>query len=399
MVDWATVRDDLLIEIARRFGTPTYVYDMGQVSARAAELRRALPQADLRYAVKANPNGAILRKLSGLGFGAEAITLGELERATRAGVPPERIVVGGPGQDETLIGRSLELGVGLVSLDSSSQWRLWEGMLARKGDHRVPRFLVRINPQLDPQTHPHLATGSADSKFGVPPEEGLELAGMLAAANLLAGFHFHVGSQITSLEVYRTLSEVVDHVYRAYPQSDLIDLGGGFAVPGFPLAEFAELANELASRHGLGLILEPGRYLVAEAGLLLTRVRHVKDGPLRHVIADAGMAELLRPALYSARHPVRRLHDDARGADAASEADLDGPLCENADRLAPAVELPESLAPGDLLAVEQAGAYGMAMASNYASSLRPAEVAVDDGEARLVRARETVDDLLRLELA
>jgi diaminopimelate decarboxylase len=381
--------DDLLREVAERFGTPSYVYDLAVLRGQVRLLREALPAAELRYAVKANPNGSVLRELAALSVGAEVITLGELERAFRALVPADRLIVGGPGHDARLIERASELGVAYVSLDSRSQWELWR-------ERRKPptRFLVRINPQLDPRTHVHLATGAADSKFGVPPSEALDLAVELAQQGLLAGFHFHVGSQISSLSVYEQLSEIIDRVFTARPEADTLDLGGGFAVPGFPLDAFAALAEGMARRHGARLLLEPGRFVVAEAGVLLTTVRHVKTGKVRHVIADAGMADLLRPALYGARHPVRVVGERAGGG----PVDLDGPLCENADRLAQDAWLPADLARGDLLVIEEAGAYGMSMASNYASSLRPAEVVVDGSEVRLARRREVVDDLFRLEL-
>jgi diaminopimelate decarboxylase len=404
VIGLSAVNDRLLTEIAADYGTPAYVYDLDAIRDRASRLRSLFPDADLLYAVKANSNGAVLRELAGLGLGAEVITLGELERAQRAGVPPRLLLVGGPGQDDQLIGRAIELGAARVSLDSASQWELWRGRV--EGRNELPRFLVRINPQLDPRTHPHLATGAAESKFGLPPAEGLELAAELAERALFAGFHFHVGSQIRSLDVYGELRTVVEKLYSARPEGDTLDLGGGFAVPDFPLEEFASFARRLASDLHVRLLLEPGRFLVAEAGVLLTRVRHVKRGPIRHVIADAGMADLLRPALYGAEHPVRRVGESPcavvggvrAGVAAGTAADIDGPLCENADRLATRARLPDDVRAGDLLAVEQAGAYGMAMASNYASSLRPAEVAVSGGASRLVRSRESVEDLLRLEI-
>ena len=396
------VTDELLAEAARRFGTPLYVYDLQRIRNQVERLRDALPMARLFYAVKANPAKALLTELRGAGLGAEVITLGELERAHRAGFPAGEILLGGPGHDALLIERALELQVGLVSLDSLSEWELWRGFLderlGRASSNRLPRFLVRVNPQLDPGTHPHLATGAPESKFGTTPVEARLLAAELGQHELLAGFHFHIGSQISSTDSYRPLSNLAADLFAEFPAAGLLDLGGGFAVPGFPLEEFAGYATSLADDLKANLLLEPGRLLVAEAGVLLTTVRHVKRGPVTHVIADAGMADLLRPALYGARHPVRRL-GEAANIQGSHRVQLDGPLCENADRLALEADFAGEPVPGDLLVVEEAGAYGMAMASNYASSLRPAEVTVDGNELRLVRNRETVEDLMRLENA
>lgn len=395
--------DNQLDTIAARYGTPTFVYDLEAIADRVRRLRSALPRADIRFAVKANPNGTVLALLAGLGVGAEAITSGELERSVRAGVPAARILLGGPGQHPALIRRALDLGVGLVSLDSASQWALWRD--AATAESAPPRVLVRVNPGLDPRTHEHMATGSAESKFGLAPDEAEALALELVAADRLAGFHIHAGSQISDLGVYDEIFAVLEPLYARLGSLTQLDIGGGFAVPDFPLDAFAVRVRAFTERLGLALVVEPGRFLVAEAGVLLSRVVQVKRGRIHHVIADAGMADLLRPALYGAHHPVRRVG----GADATVDAtrvgttrvgttrvDVDGPLCENADRLGRGLELPH-LEAGDLLAIEQAGAYGFSMASNYASSLRPAEVVVDGEEIRLVRERETVEDLIRLE--
>ena len=382
--------DDALLErIAEQHGTPTYVYDLDAVSEQVATLQRALPEARLFYAVKANPAGAVLRHLAALGVGAEVITLGELERALRAGIPAEKLLLGGPRQDAPLLARAVQAGVRYVSLDSRSQAALWEGQSTQA------RFLPRINPALDPRTHEHMATGAAESKFGMPLAEALEVADALQEDGRLDGFHIHAGSQIEELGVYDEIFRLLTPLYERYPSARTLDLGGGFAVPGFPLDAFAERVRAFTARHGLSLVLEPGRYLVATAGVLLTRVLHVKEGPIKHAIADAGMSELIRPALYGARHPLRVV---GAAAGERETVDVDGPLCENADRLGRGVELPR-LTGGELLAVEHAGAYGLTMASNYASSLRPAEVVVQGGEARLVRRRERVDDLWRDELA
>lgn len=374
--------DATLHAVAERFGTPVYAYDLDIVSARVEQLRRALPDADLFYAVKANPCGAVLRHIAGLGLGAEVITEGELARALHAGIPAERILLGGPRQDARLIAAAQAACVGWASLDSLSQAESWTAQAA------TAKFLVRLNPGLDPRTHEHLATGAASSKFGLPFAETVRVAERLGER--LAGFHVHIGSQITDLGAYDEVFRQLGELLARFPHVRTLDLGGGFAVPDFPLTAFAEKVRAFAGERVV--LLEPGRFLVAECGTLLTRVLHVKDGPVRHVICDAGMADLLRPALYGARHPIRALSKDGP----TELVDIDGPLCENADHLGRGVALPE-VQSGDLLAVAEAGAYGLTMSSAYASSLRPAEVVLEGGAARLVRERERVEDLWRLE--
>ncbi len=379
--------DAFISEIVQRFGTPTYIYDLDVISQQVGALREVLPDTQMLYAVKANPNGKVLKHLASLKLGAEVISEGELLRAIKAGIATEHILLGGPRQDEALIRLALEVGVGWVSLDSMSQWLLWQQISAQR-----PRFFVRVNPALDPRTHEHLATGAAESKFGMTLAEAHEVAAALSAENQLAGFHIHAGSQISDAAVYDEILMVLSGFYEAFPAARYLNIGGGFGVPGFERQIFASKVRSFAAQFGLRLIIEPGRYLVAEAGLLVSRVLHVKEGALKHVIADAGMADLLRPALYDAQHPIRVLGQDVL----AVVVDVDGPLCENADRLARNLRLPAVQA-GDLLVVGQAGAYGFAMSSNYASSFRPAEVVVQAGQAELARRRETAEDLLRLE--
>jgi diaminopimelate decarboxylase len=376
------LKNSTLELVAEKYGTPTYIYDLEAISEKVKKLRLVLPNANLLYAVKANPSGAVLRHLASHGVGAEVITLGELERAVRAGVAKEKIILSGPRQDHPLIERALELNVTHVSLDSVSQWQFWKAVDA-KGVH----FYPRVNPALDPKTHEHLATGAATSKFGMTLAEVEEVAEDLVQINQLAGFHVHAGSQITEASVYDDIFAALTPLYETFKPKRL-DIG----VPGFPFEKFAEKVTAFAKEFDLEVTLEPGRYLVAEAGVLLAKVLHVKRGALEHVIADAGMADLLRPALYGATHPIRTLKTTGH----TRTVDVDGPLCENADRLGRDVML-SNVTQGDLLVVEQAGAYGHTMSSNYASSLRPAEVTVQGDTITLVRKRETVEDLLRLE--
>lgn len=397
--------DQLLQAIATTHGTPVYVYDLDVVSARLTELHQAFPGFEIHYAVKANGLGALLSHLCGLGVGAEALTLGELERALRAGFAPQRLILGGPGHSVELVERATAAGVGLVSLDSLGAWRLW-----REAGGPDQRFLVRLNPGFDPHTHEHLATAAPESKFGLPADQALALAEELHGVGRLAGFHVHAGSMLADPTVAELVVGALEPFYRRFPDLEVVDFGGGFGVPNVDLKRFAAPLREFAQRHALRALIEPGRFLVAESGVLLCTVLHTKYAePRDHLIADAGMADLLRPALYGARHPVRvvatagesaaALSSGASDSEAAATErplDLDGPLCENADRLAYDADIGRQ-PPGTLLAVESAGAYGYAMASNYASSLRPAQVVVQGGEAKLAARREVPSDLWRLE--
>lgn len=384
--------DELLLTVAERFGTPVYVYDLDLITARHVTLRSAFPSATIHYAVKANGLGAILRHLQALGAGAEALTLGELERVLRAGFDPSKVVLGGPGHTAALAQRTISAGVRTVSIDSRSAWDVWRELPIGPDT----KFLMRVNPAFDPRTHEHLATAAAHSKFGVPLAEVLPLADEMARAGKLTGFHIHAGSMIADPAIADLVVEALAPLYRRYPELRVVDVGGGIAVPSAPVEEFARRLTAFAHEFSLDLMIEPGRYLVAESGVLLTRVLHRKGGELEHLIADAGMADLMRPALYGARHPIRVVGAAAASGVDSVSFDVDGPLCENADRLGRNVELPDA-GNGTLLAVEQAGAYGFAMSSNYASSLRPAEVVVSGGVATLARRRETPEDLWRLE--
>ena len=376
-----------LAALAAHHGTPTYVLDLDDVRARLAELRAAFPDAHVHYAAKANGHPAVLRALAERGAGVEAITEGELRAAAAAGVPGSALLLGGPGQDAAARAAARELGVALVSLDGRAQAAAWR---AEPGP--LPRFLVRVHPQLDPATHPHLATGAMGSKFGVTPAVAAALARDLAEAGRLAGFHVHVGSMIADPRTYDALLAVLDPLFDAVPEARVANLGGGFAVPGADLPAVAARVVPWVRRRGLELRLEPGRFLVADAGTLLTRVLWRKEpgetGGRTHWICDAGMTHYARHALYGAEPPIRGV-GTLRGRPATG--DVDGPACENGDRLGTDRTLAADA--GDLLAVGRAGAYGAAMASTYTAAPRPAEVVIDGGVARLARRRETPADL------
>lgn len=361
--------------IAEAVGTPCYAYDVAIIDRQLEQLRQHFAHAQIFYALKANSNAYILRYLQKQAVGAEAISCGEIYYAQQAQMP---VLMGGPRQDEAMLELARQINLRYISLDSASQWENWQQ--AHKAQpldifkaDREAAFLIRLNPELDPQTHPHLATGARGSKFGLALEQVLPLAEQLGSH--LAGFHVHVGSQIRELAIYDEILCQLASLYARFPRANLLDIGGGFAVPNFAMASFAQKINAFVAEHKLELILEPGRFLIAEAGVLLTRVLHRKENKDKiHIICDASMADLLRPALYQAEHPIRSLAQ--RQEAKLEQIELQGCLCENSDILAQA----RTLAPlhkGDIVVIAEAGAYGMSMASNYAGSLRPAEVLFD----------------------
>ena len=395
-----------LAEVAAEFGTPLYVYGRAAIEEAFARYERAFAAVPHRlcYAVKANGNGAILRLLAGLGAGADIVSGGELLAARRAGFPPERIVFAGVGKSDEEIALGLEHGIGEINAESEQEIRRIGALAAARG--RVARVSLRVNPDIDARSHPYISTGLREAKFGVDialAPEILRRVRELPGVELV-GLQCHIGSQITDLEPLAAAARALAGLSRQLLDEGFalrtIDLGGGLGVsydgqraPG-PEA-FAAAVLPAVEKLPLTLVLEPGRSLVAPAGVLLTRVLYVKQGPARRfVIVDAGMNDLLRPALYDAYHRIEPVVSRGR---AAELVDVVGPVCETSDFLARRREL-ERPEPGDLLAVRDAGAYGFAMASNYNMRPRAAEVLIEAGRPRLIRRRETFEDLVRTEL-
>jgi diaminopimelate decarboxylase len=370
-----------LVEAAERWGTPIYVTDLDAAADRAAAWRAALPGALVAFAVKANPDPALLRRLAGEAFGFEVVGPVELALAVRAGAAADRIVVNGVGQTDEDLGAALATGA-LVNAESLGALR---ALLAAARDGA--RIGIRVNPALDAATHPHLATGSASSKFGIGLDEVPEALRQVRDAGVrLASIGAHVGSDVGDVETFARLAGILA------PLADeagarLIDMGGGFV--GSPDRWAAAVRASLpdASR----LIVEPGRSVVADAGWLVTRVIRVQ--PRGHLVADAGMTELIRPMLYGATHPVELV---APGATLPHPGPwtLSGPVCEAGDELARDLDLGTDAGAGALLAIGRVGAYGAAMASGYNGRLRPAQAVIDGGALRLSRRRETVEDVI-----
>ncbi len=403
-----TCRGLSLEGLARRFGTPLYVYDAQGIADRVHRFQEAFQGVDLllAYSVKANGNLAVLNRIGLAGAGADIVSAGELERALRAGIPASRMVFAGVGKTVREMERALEVGIHAFHVESEEELNVLEGVARRRGE-RAP-VGIRVNPDVEsPTPHHYTATGHATSKFGIPVTRALELYRTAPERPHLwfRGIDVHIGSQIVAVEPYLaaldTVLEMTDRIRADGVSLEYLDLGGGFGVGyrgegGLPLDRLAGAVTERLRERGLRLILEPGRSIVGEAGVLLTRVLYRKEsGGKRFVITDAGMTELLRPSHYGGWHRVVPvLHDPA-----APEAVVDvvGPVCESGDFLALDRPLAHPGA-GDLLAVGTAGAYGFSMASNYNARCRPAEVLVESGRALLIRRREEVEDLLRGEV-
>lgn len=390
-------------ELAERYGTPLYVYSRGHLRSQFQALQAAMAEVNplICYAVKASSSAAIISTFAELGAGADVVSGGELYRARRAGVPANRIVFAGVGKTEAEIEYALKEGILYFTVESEPELSRISSCAQRLG--AVGRIAIRVNPDVDPKTHKYTSTGKKENKFGVDLERAFaayELAARLPNLELTS-MHMHLGSPIMSSDPYsEALAKVKDlclDLKARFPTFRHIDIGGGLGIAyrptdnPFDLNAFATAVIPPLKELGLTVSMEPGRFLVGNAGILVTRIQYVKENPFKKfVIVDAAMNDLIRPALYQAYHhiqPVRETKETLLG-------DVVGPVCESGDFLAQDRELPAAQQ-GDLLAVMSAGAYAFAMASNYNSRPLLAEVMVSGARHELIRERESVADLVR----
>ena len=396
-----------LTRIADAVGTPAYVYSWHGIRDRYRQVREALEGIDHRicYAVKANSNLSILARLATLGAGFDIVSGGELERVMRAGGEPARVVFSGVGKSEAEIDFGIKCGIGAFNIESAAELERLEARTRVIG--LGARVSVRVNPDVDANTHPYIATGLKESKFGVPATLARDLYRHANAAPTLdvVGIDCHIGSQIADIGPFdaalAALLELVDRLENDGIRLRHVDLGGGFGVTyhdeaPLDLDAFGRVVKDRLGDRKLKLLVEPGRFIVADAGVLLTRVEYLKPAPgpghRNFAVVDAAMNDLIRPPLYRAWHHVEPvLHDDGPSA----RWDVVGPVCESGDFLALDREL--CIAPGSLLAVRSTGAYGFVQSSNYNTRGRAPEVLVDGDDFSVVRQRETISDLLRLE--
>jgi len=393
-----------LPEVAAAVGTPVYVYSAGEMRDHARQLRDALAGLGdplVAYAVKANPNAAVLATFAAEGLGADIVSGGELERALAAGVPAERIVFSGVGKTRAEMAQALDAGIFQFNVESGAEAEMLSEVAVAAGRDAPVAF--RVNPDVEPGTHAKISTGSAQSKFGVPIGDGLaEYAGAAALPGLkLQGVAVHIGSQLTSLapfeQAFAAIGKLIGELRAAGHEISVADLGGGLGVPYDPSAavppspaDYAAMVRRVTEGWGVRLVFEPGRFLVANAGVLLTEVIRVKPGASRpFVIVDAAMNDLMRPTLYDAWHSIEAVKPSGE----RTVANVVGPVCETGDTFAVAREVDEVTA-GDLVVFRTAGAYAATMASTYNSRPLTPEVLVDGERWAVVRPRIGIDRLI-----
>ena len=399
---WLHAENVSLEALAATHGTPLYVYSRGALRTAYRALAEAMRPLDplICYSVKANSNLAVLQTFVEEGAGLDIVSGGELFRALKAGANPQKIVFAGVGKTREEIRYALQQDILFFTVESEPEVRRISDCAVESG--RTGRIAFRINPNVDPQTHTYISTGKQENKFGLDIERTIKAYDM--AARLpgieIAGLHMHIGSQILSADPFAQaiikIRKLCATLRDTYPTFRHLDIGGGIGIqyePGdVPLDSntYAEMVANALGGLDLKLVIEPGRSLVGNAGILLTRVEYIKDNPFKKfVVADVGMNDLIRPSLYQAYHAISAVRETLE----TMKGDLVGPICESGDFIAQDRQLP-AVGDGDLLAIRSAGAYAFTMASTYNSRPLPAEVMVDGDTARVVRKRGTLEGIV-----
>ncbi|MDL0088745.1 diaminopimelate decarboxylase [Campylobacter gastrosuis] len=390
--------------LAQKYGTPLYIYDFNHIKERYNELKNAFSgrKSLVCYAVKANSNLSILRHLANLGAGFDCVSIGEVKRALMAGAKPYQVIFSGVGKSDDEIKTALNSNILMLNLESEAE--LDRVCAIAKELNKTARISIRINPDVDAKTHPYISTGLNENKFGVDVMSAKKM--YLKAKNSAhiepVGVHFHIGSQITEIssiiEAANIVAKVVSELKALEIDIKFFDVGGGVGIvyddeQNVSLYDYAQ--GILAALKGLDvtIVCEPGRFIVGNAGVLLSSVLYEKfNKNRRFVVVDAAMNDLIRPSLYDAHHGVEFLGKNEQ----ISPCDIVGPICESGDFLAKNLNLPKCQS-GDLILIKSAGAYGFSMSSNYNTRPRAAEIGIEDGKDRLIRRREKFEDLIALE--
>jgi len=391
-------------ELAQTYGTPLYVYDFDAMRVQFESLKEAFRgrKSIIAYAVKANSNLSVVKHFASLGSGADCVSIGEVRRALMAGVPKYRIIFSGVGKRDDEIREAIESDILYINVESEAELSRVE-MIAKELE-KPARISIRVNPNIDPKTHPYISTGLHDNKFGVEIDAAKRM--YIHAKNSphleAVGIHFHIGSQLTELEPIYEAAVIVADLLRSLNAIDIelkfFDIGGGLGVrydDETTITPYDYAQAILAALKGIDvtIICEPGRFLTANAGYFLTKVLYEKkNGKKRFVVVDGAMNDLIRPSLYKAYHRIEALDKEGE----PTLADVVGPVCESGDFLAKDYPLP-AMDHNDLLVVHSAGAYGFGMGSNYNTRGRSAEVAFEGETSRIIRKRESFEDLIALE--
>jgi len=391
--------------LANEYNTPLYIYDFDYMKKQYSTLKSAFEGSKslICYAVKANSNLSVIQNFANLDSGADCVSIGEVKRALLAGVKPYKIIFSGVGKSDSEIKEALEFKILMINVESEAELKRVEAVA--KDLNVEARVSIRVNPNVDPKTHPYISTGLHENKFGVDLSMAKRMYIYSKNSDYLdpIGVHFHIGSQLTELSPIAEAAEIVADLVKSLKAINIdikfFDVGGGLGVQYdneelIKEEDYAQAIIKATKGLDVTIVCEPGRYLVANGGYLVTKVLYEKrNGNRRFTIVDAAMNDLLRPSLYSAYHKIELL--EPKDVE-LSKTDIVGPICESGDFLAKGVDMPP-LDSGDLLVVKSVGAYGFTMASNYNTRNKAAEVACEEGSCRLIRKREEFDNLVELE--
>lgn len=392
--------------LAKEYGTPLYVYDFDYIEKQFNSLKEAFKarKSLICYAAKANSNLSVLKHVANLGAGCDCVSIGEVKRALYAGVAKYKIIFSGVGKRDEEIQEALKEDILMINLESEEEMHRVE-MIAKELN-KVARISIRVNPNIDPKTHPYISTGLHENKFGVDLDSAKRMYIHAKKSAYLdpVGTHFHIGSQITDINPFKEASKVLSDLVRNLKSLDIeikfFDIGGGIGIrykdeSTIQPYDYVQAIFENLSGLDVTVTCEPGRFLVGNSGYFLTKVLYEKrNEDKRFVIVDGAMNDLIRPTLYSAYHEIELVGSTN---EQISKADIVGPICESGDFFAKNIELPQTKH-DDLLVIKSAGAYGFTMSSNYNTRGRAAEVALQDGKSRVIRARETFEDMIAKEV-
>ncbi|WP_414651496.1 diaminopimelate decarboxylase [Helicobacter pullorum] len=393
------------MQIAKEYQTPIFAYDFDKIEEYYHQFKSAFSgrKTLICYALKANSNLSVVKKLASLESGADCVSLGEIKRAILAGIPPYKIIYSGVGKQEEEIKEAIKLGILFINIESKAE--LFKVESIAKSLNTKARISIRVNPDIDPQTHPYISTGLKENKFGIEIQEAKSLYLHAHKSEFLEpiGIHFHIGSQLTKLQpIYESAQKIAKLVHSLLALKidiKFFDIGGGLGITYSDETtinpyDYAQSILECLRGLDLTIICEPGRFIIGNAGVFLVKVLYEKISQnKRFVIVDGAMNDLIRPSLYNAYHQIIPL---TQSQGEKSPADIVGPICESGDYLGKNIELPP-LKEGNILAILSSGAYGFSMSSNYNTRPRCAEVAISQGKIKLIRKRETFEDLIALE--